>query len=56
MAAVRHCRHCWGDCLGECLLGDTGMCIHGWNSRPNVADAGTMALEPDVVAESARGN
>src|SRR6266852_3465714 len=33
MTAVRHCRHCWGDCLGECLLGDTGMCIHGRNSR-----------------------
>jgi len=33
MAAIRHCRHCWGDCLGGCLLGDTGMCIHGWNSR-----------------------
>ena len=23
MTAVRHCRHCWGDCLGGCLLDDT---------------------------------
>jgi hypothetical protein len=29
MPAVRHCRHCWGDCDGTCLLpGDTGLCIH----------------------------
>lgn len=26
---VRHCRHCWGDCRGECLIpGDLGLCIH----------------------------
>jgi len=26
---VRHCRHCYGDCGGGCLLpGDTGLCIH----------------------------
>ena len=31
MAAVRHCRHCWGDCLGDCVLGDTGLCIHDWH-------------------------
>jgi hypothetical protein len=28
MAVVRHCRHCWGDCPGDCLLDDNGMCIH----------------------------
>ncbi|MGH3282890.1 MAG: hypothetical protein ACRDNW_27700 [Trebonia sp.] len=28
----RHCRHCWGNCLGDCLLGD-GQCIHGWNGK-----------------------
>jgi hypothetical protein len=28
MAVVRHCRHCWGDCSGGCLLDDDGMCIH----------------------------
>ena len=29
MPAYRHCRHCWGNCDGECLLpGDTGACIH----------------------------
>ena len=34
MTAVRHCRHCWGDCLGGCLLDDdTGLCIHNENSR-----------------------
>jgi len=33
MTVVRHCRHCWGDCLGDCLLGDTGLCIHNVNAR-----------------------
>ena len=29
MPSVRHCRHCLGDCPGDCLLpGDTGLCIH----------------------------
>jgi hypothetical protein len=29
MPAIRHCRHCLGDCGGDCLLpGDTGLCIH----------------------------
>jgi len=32
MATIRHCRHCWGDCRGECLLDETGICIHGANS------------------------
>jgi hypothetical protein len=35
MSVTRHCRHCWGNCAGECLLpgaaGDAGLCIH----RPN---------------------
>jgi hypothetical protein len=26
---VPHCRHCYGDCAGGCLLpGGTGLCIH----------------------------
>jgi hypothetical protein len=29
---TRHCRHCWGDCAGDCLLpgpaGAAGLCIH----------------------------
>jgi hypothetical protein len=30
MGEGRHCRLCWGNCPGDCLLpGDTGMCIHG---------------------------
>jgi hypothetical protein len=32
MPAIRHCRHCWGDCAGDCLFpgaaGDAGLCIH----------------------------
>jgi hypothetical protein len=29
MPSVRHCRHCFGDCPGDCLLpGDQGLCIH----------------------------
>jgi len=28
----RHCRHCLGDCSGDCLLSD-GQCIHGWNGK-----------------------
>jgi hypothetical protein len=28
----RHCRHCLGDCPGDCLL-DDGQCIHGWNGK-----------------------
>jgi hypothetical protein len=28
----RHCRHCLGDCPGDCLLGD-GQCIHGRNGK-----------------------
>jgi hypothetical protein len=29
VSQTRHCKHCWGDCLGSCLLpGDEGLCIH----------------------------
>ena len=29
MPSARHCRHCLGDCPGDCLLpGDQGLCIH----------------------------
>ncbi len=29
MTTVRHCKHCWGDCDGTCLLpGETGLCMH----------------------------
>jgi hypothetical protein len=27
-----HCRHCLGDCPGDCLL-DGGWCIHGRNEK-----------------------
>ena len=33
MPAARHCRHCLGDCPGDCLIGDSGQCIHGWNTK-----------------------
>lgn len=37
MPTVRHCRHCWGNCDGECLLpgaaGAAGLCIHNPNPR-----------------------
>jgi hypothetical protein len=29
----RHCRHCLGNCPGDCLDGDSGWCIHGWNDE-----------------------
>jgi len=29
---IRHCRHCAGDCPGDCLLDDM-RCIHGWNGK-----------------------
>ena len=33
MPGIRHCRHCWGDCPGDCLFGESGRCIHGWNEK-----------------------
>jgi hypothetical protein len=41
MPAVRHCKHCWGDCDGTCLLpGDLESCIHKitpkWTFRERV--------------------
>jgi hypothetical protein len=33
MPAARHCRHCLGDCPGDCLIGESGQCIHGWNAK-----------------------
>lgn len=36
MPAVRHCRHCWGDCDGMCLppwARDVGVCIHKTTPR-----------------------
>jgi hypothetical protein len=34
MPEVRHCRQCLGDCPGNCLIGDTGRCMHGWSEKP----------------------
>jgi hypothetical protein len=28
MTTIRHCRHCMGNCMGECLVDDTGRCLH----------------------------
>ena len=37
MPVTRHCRHCWGNCDGDCLLpgpaGEAGLCIHNPNPR-----------------------
>jgi hypothetical protein len=34
MPVARHCRHCWGDCPGDCLMpGEMGLCIHKPNRR-----------------------
>jgi hypothetical protein len=33
MPQARHCRHCAGNCPGDCLIGDTGRCMHGWNEK-----------------------
>jgi len=30
---IRHCRHCAGDCPGDCLLGESGRGRHGWNEK-----------------------
>jgi hypothetical protein len=28
-SVTRHCRHCWGNCPGNCLVpGQPGACIH----------------------------
>jgi hypothetical protein len=32
VSQARHCRHCAGDCRGECMVGG-GQCIHGWNGK-----------------------
>jgi hypothetical protein len=34
MPEARHCRHCTGDCEGTCLIGDSGLCLHGWDHKP----------------------
>ena len=31
---TRHCRHCAGNCPGDCLRDDSGRCMHGWNEKP----------------------
>ena len=41
MPAARHCRHCLGDCPGNCLIGDSGRCIHGWNAKRPGSSAGS---------------
>jgi hypothetical protein len=33
MPERRHCRHCLGDCPGDCLIGDSARCIHGRNDK-----------------------
>jgi hypothetical protein len=34
-----HCRHCYGDCAGRCLLpGTEGLCIHNPAPRRSARD------------------
>jgi hypothetical protein len=36
---IRHCKHCWGDCLDSCLLpGDERLCIHNLPPGPPLRD------------------
>lgn len=46
----RHCRHCWGDCPGDCLLpgpaGDAGLCIHRPNPRLSWPDRLRLVTVP----------
>ena len=30
---TRHSRHRAGDCPGDCLLGESGRCLHGWDEK-----------------------
>jgi hypothetical protein len=36
MPERRHCRHCLGGCPGDCLIGDSGRCSHGWTEKHRV--------------------
>ena len=39
MPRTLHCKHCWGNCRGTCLLpGGAGMCIHTVTPGPPVRD------------------
>jgi hypothetical protein len=43
MPAARHCRHCYGDCPGTCLLpGTGGLCIH--QPAPKLTPGQRLAL------------
>jgi len=46
MPVARHCRHCLGDCPGDCLLGESGRCIHGWNTKRPTSVQLAAAAEP----------
>jgi len=32
----RHCRHCWGNCAGGCLLPGLDVCIHDVHRGPRL--------------------
>ena len=43
MPGAGHCRHCYGDCGGSCLLpGGGGLCIH--KSAPKLTVGRRLAL------------
>ena len=32
----RHCRHCWGNCPGNCLLPGLDVCVHDAGRGPKM--------------------
>ena len=55
MTVVRHCRHCWGDCLGDCLLDDTGTCLHNVHTRKMRQTRARRLLSPAWLRMLFRG-
>jgi hypothetical protein len=33
---TRHCRHCWGNCAGNCMLPGLDVCIHDVHRGPRL--------------------
>ena len=45
--ATRHCKHCLGDCSGNCLLpGGSGLCIHKPVRRIPLRDWPNLLMTP----------
>jgi hypothetical protein len=47
MPLPRHCKHCLGDCPGDCLMpGDEGLCIHRPYRRLSVREWISLTRTP----------